>query len=573
MIEGKLSRREKVLRLKRKLRRKHLFWIVPVVGVFILVLVQIFYPANLARPLIKFNEQNIGFISRAEISDKIQKVSQDAKFIFELDGHSEEIDLHQIGGRIDEGNVVKNIFDYKFIDRLVPFSIFYSKNIDQLNLKFDEKELNKFVEQYSNKHKIEVKNASISIASSGDIVVSQGVDGREIKKQELKKVIASQNKKLRTKNLLNVPFEKKKSIGGEDVLSIKKIIESKILRGLRVSYNQNYYFIQRNKLATFIAISNNDSQIKLSVNEENAKNYINQLNKNFEIPAQDATVNIVDGREVSREGGKEGKRISYINFKADLEKFLQDQDAENYILLNSENVSPKENKKFSYTNTQEGLRAKVNDIGKRYDVRIAVRQLNGSGWSAGYRENESTPSASTYKLYVALKLFDEMKKSDTNWDSQILGTSYRDCFNQMIVISTNACAEEWIRQFGRGNINNYIYNLGISNQTTFTSYDATRTTAGDLVRVVSGIYEGKMAGGEYRDFLLQHMARQIHRKGIPSGTVGRVYDKVGFLWDYVHDTGVIEHPRGTYALAVMTKGANYATIAQITRELEEFMYP
>jgi hypothetical protein len=69
------------------------------------------------------------------------------------------------------------------------------------------------------------------------------------------------------------------------------------------------------------------------------------------------------------------------------------------------------------------------------------------------------------------------------------------------------------------------------------------------------------------------MSRQIWRKGIPSGTAGWTSDKVGFLWDYVHDVGVIHHPRGTYVMAVMTKGANYGVIAQITREIEEVLYP
>lgn len=49
--------------------------------------------------------------------------------------------------------------------------------------------------------------------------------------------------------------------------------------------------------------------------------------------------------------------------------------------------------------------------------------------------------------------------------------------------------------------------------------------------------------------------------------------KLVFLWDYSHDVAVVEHPRGTYILAIMTKGASFHTIANITRELEAFMYP
>ena len=69
------------------------------------------------------------------------------------------------------------------------------------------------------------------------------------------------------------------------------------------------------------------------------------------------------------------------------------------------------------------------------------------------------------------------------------------------------------------------------------------------------------------------MSRQIWRQGIPAGTRGWTSNKVGFLWDYVHDVGVVHHPRGTYVMAVMTKGASYGIIAQITREIEALMYP
>lgn len=128
--------------------------------------------------------------------------------------------------------------------------------------------------------------------------------------------------------------------------------------------------------------------------------------------------------------------------KQEIAKYFNEEIKDpNFVLLFEEIKSP-EQKSYSYTNSQAGFQAKVNEIGGRYNVRISLKQLNGVGWEANYRENESTPSASTYKLFVAIKLFDEMKKGNRNWDTQILGTSTSDCFYQMIIVSTNACAEE-----------------------------------------------------------------------------------------------------------------------------------
>ena len=88
---------------------------------------------------------------------------------------------------------------------------------------------------------------------------------------------------------------------------------------------------------------------------------------------------------------------------------------------------------------------------------------------------------------------------------------------------------------------------------------------------MEGIYNGNLVDEQNRHKMLDMMRRQIWRKGIPSGTAGWTSNKVGFLWNYVHDVGVVHHPHGTYILAIMTKYANYGIIAKITTELENFM--
>lgn len=48
--------------------------------------------------------------------------------------------------------------------------------------------------------------------------------------------------------------------------------------------------------------------------------------------------------------------------------------------------------------------------------------------------------------------------------------------------------------------------------------------------------------------------------------------KIGFLWNYVHDTAIVRHPRGTYVMTIMTQGKSYAAIAAMTRDIERIMY-
>ncbi|HMH70341.1 MAG TPA: serine hydrolase, partial [Candidatus Saccharimonadales bacterium] len=88
-----------------------------------------------------------------------------------------------------------------------------------------------------------------------------------------------------------------------------------------------------------------------------------------------------------------------------------------------------------------------------------------------------------------------------------------------------------------------------------------------------GLNDGTLVSGDHRNRLLSSLGRHPYRYGIPTGSAGIVHDKVGFLWDYVHDTAIVQHPRGTYLMTIMTKGQSYGAIASVTRQIERIMYP
>ena len=143
----------------------------------------------------------------------------------------------------------------------------------------------------------------------------------------------------------------------------------------------------------------------------------------------------------------------------------------------------------------------------------------------------------------------------------------------MTIASTNPCAVEWLQQFGRDNMNDYVHSLGFSGGTSFTHPTAVHTTAGDLAKFMIGLENGSLIGGDYRNRLYQSLSSHPYRNGIPTGVKGTVYDKVGFLWDYVHDSAIVYGPKGTYVLVIMTKGYSYAYIANVARQIESIMYP
>ena len=327
-------------------------------------------------------------------------------------------------------------------------------------------------------------------------------------------------------------------------------------------------------MSKLVQLNDDGYSVKVEVNAQEYKKFIQKINLEQEVKPGLTSIKIIDGVEVGREVGRPGSRVSFENNLVEIAKYFNEENPNTSFVLKIENTSPIEKRNYVYSFSQAGLQAKINEIGRRYDVRISLRQLDGNMWGATWRGGEATPSASTYKLFVALRLFKEIDDGVINWDGAIAGTPIKSCFYQMIIVSTNACAEAWLKHYSRSDMNNFIRSIGVSNATNFMNGDGSITTsAEDLRRTIAEAYKGNLSSRDNRDILLDHLARQQWRSGIPSGSKGRVYDKVGFLWNYVHDTAVVEHPRGTYSIAIMTRNANYATITKITRELEAFMYP
>ena len=126
----------------------------------------------------------------------------------------------------------------------------------------------------------------------------------------------------------------------------------------------------------------------------------------------------------------------------------------------------------------DGFQAYI-DKKARWNTWISIQQLDGEKWSLGARDTESVVSGSTYKLYVALYLFKEMNEGKRDWNTPILGTTTNAYFDRMTIASTNPCAEDWLNQFGRTNLNNYLYSRGFSTATTFTHPEAAHTSARD----------------------------------------------------------------------------------------------
>lgn len=556
--------------------RRYRWWLLVVVVLVVEVFVQVLYPPHYTLPFARYNHEWYGFKHRNGLAIKEQRAFAAAKVRLQASAGTSEVELAVLGASLRETDSFEALHRYPLYWRLVPFSILWQwPQVVSLPVKFDASTVQQYVQEFAHAKSVAPKNAAVNI-QDGRVVATAAVPGVRIDAKKMIQHITTARYDIIGATSIAVPERYvPPAATAEHLAVVREQAELTVAKQVRITVeNRDDIFTpNREQIAKWLQITEVNGMPMLQLRTETVGAYVAELNKKVARPAGETTVVMVDGRETSRQEATPGEQVNEADFISQLQSVLFTPGRYKYVQAQLIAVPPSIKTTHSYSNSQAGLAAKLREFGRRYNVRISLKQLDGAGWQASYRGNESTPSASTYKLYVALRLFEELQAGRSSWESPMLDTSVAGCFDRMILHSTNQCAEAWINQFGRRQLNDYLRQRGISEVTTFVSQDATRTSADDLVRVLHGIYDGRLVNGANREKILDMLRRQIWRKGIPAGTKGWTSNKVGFLWDYVHDAGIVHHPRGTYIVAIMTKGANYGIIAQITRELEAFMYP
>jgi beta-lactamase class A len=536
------------------------------------ILVQLLYPANRSLPFTSVEGKTLGYKTTAEISSVLEKNFEGASAHFAADRLSTDAKLTLLGADLDAEKTAEQLVSYPLWKRLLPFSMLLSRpKLDRLYVTFNDEQLGYASNSIAKKLTTAPKNGAVTINDAGDVVLSAAEDGVAVTSDAVKHAI--QNAPY-TPEVTTVTLQatiSKPSVTNSTIETVKSKIttatEKKIT--LTDSISKGVYTPSKKDITAWIEIGDD---LSLSLDKTAVLAYANGAAKAQVIAAGTTTVTVVDGVEKGRTVGNSGRSVNGDTLTADLTKALFNGGSTS-ITLQFTTTSPAVVYNRSYTNSQAALQSYINDVTKGGNIQIAVTQLNGAGWSASSGATNSVVSASTYKLFISLLLFDKINAGQIHWSDAIQGTNVETCLYNTIIYSANNCAEQWISEWGRSWINSALYAKGFSSATTFTASDATHTSAQDLRKLLLGLYNQTLFNASDSSRLLGLMKKQVYRSGIPAGSAGVVADKVGFLWDYLNDAAIVYHPRGTYVLVVMTKGESWGKIAEITKQIEKIMYP
>ncbi len=534
---------------------------------------QFLYPYEKALPGAMLYDKNVGGVAREELAKQVTQQFQAATIELATSTTSYKTSLASLGATIDANDAASQLAYYPFWQRLLPLSLYWAKpDIGEFNLTFSDSQLNEAAETAAKKLSSQPTNAGLAI-EKGELVVTMAKNGEDVTANAVKTALKENSFGPSTKTVKVGSTSTEPDIADTSIASVRKKAEAILARSytLRLPSGKEIK-PSKDDVASWLKISTKNDEITVSADTKAVNSYISDINKTVATVGKTTYIKTVDGIEVSRTKGTNGTAINAADLATKIVNAINSSESVVMDVL-LKPVPPPQSVSRSYTSSQRGLQAYAAYLANEEDIKISILQLSGSGWYATGAAYDSVVSASTYKLYVAVWVANQIKTGKMKLSDKINNTTVEDCLQRMIVVSDNACAEAWVEKAGGTKLNNFLYSKGISTATTFISNDAAHTTASDLQKVLLGIWDGSMVSGSLQSTLLGYMNRQVYRSGIPAGSTGKVYDKVGFLWDYLNDAAIVVHPKGTYSLVIMTKGSSWGHIADITRQVEKIMYP
>lgn len=566
---------------KRSIAHRHAkAWLVVfLASAVVMVIVQLLYPNDRAVPFARLSGEMVGYGNRDAIVLRAQTQFQKSQIVLRAGQKVVTTSPSAAGAQVDSDKLADSLTNYPLWQRLIPFSLLAKwPYVNYQEAYYDGDVLRSFATASAPKLSSDAESARLKIAPNGTITVSDAVAGVRVTPEMIIDQLPKDPLLVSGASVVQIRGDVRAATRiSKDFDSVRVQAEQAVGKSLVLRFEQKQYPIDRATLVSWLVVrEDTDSATppRLELDTDAFTRSLATITDELTVPAKNTLVDVQNGKERSRTMGTPGRTVDTTRLADTVRQVLFESKPDGIVVIPTVVVAPTVQYSNGFTATREGLQAYVDYMGRTKNVRIMITQLDGEQWSASARADETTVSGSTYKLYVSLLLFEKIAQGEIDWNTPILDTNVSGCFERMTVASTNPCAEKFIALFGgREAINDFVHRKGFSQGTVFSTGEAARTTAADLNKFMTGLNDGTLVGGADRERLLSSLSRHPYRYGIPTGSKGKVFDKVGFLWDYVNDTAIVRHPRGTYITTIMTKGESYARIAEITREVERLMYP
>lgn len=414
------------------------------------------------------------------------------------------------------------------------------------------------------------KNATVTVKGTS-LVVQESEPGGTCKLEDvistLSKVELHINRQVSVKAPVDIVPA---TINDNDAEKLVIEINGKLSEGVAIDGGGQKVIVPKDQLMGWLDFDSTGDVLNFSFNSERAGDYLRQqLGSKVAVPAGVTKIATYDFVETSRVTGTSGQTLDVAGTLANIKSYIN--GGSKTVAAATAAVAPTVQYNRTYSPTDTGLSALMQNYAQSHPgvYGASLIELSGQYRRASYNGNKSFTTASTYKLFVAYSTLKRVEAGTWQWSDQIQGgRDLAKCFDDMIVLSDNACASTLLPKIGYTNITNEARAIGCGN-TSFLGNDGIKTTPEDLSLLLAQLQTGQILSQQSSRYRwIDAMKRQVYRQGIPKGTSGVVADKVGFLDGLLHDAGIVYATTGPYVLVIMTDGSTWGNIAELTRQIE-----
>ncbi len=547
------------------------------IGLLSVILVQVFYPSSRLLPLTDVDGVSMSGWHKSDAAWELNSRYENTQvniYFGEVSTPQKSLKPADIGLTLRNDERVDSL-TYPWYIKIVPTSlIWYGKlqNADPPKTEQDEAVLATYIKKsIGNSCDIQPQNATLK-ADNTSLRVIEAVSGGVCDTKNVENALKDVDLSLEKPAVVKVNVKAiEPSITTQKAVLLKQRIESRIANGIPLKVNNETTSVAADTVRGWLAFDSSKRIIEVTFDTKKAANFFNKsISPKVTKLAGITKITTRDFTVLSKNLGSKGRVINISKTESDIVAYIT-QNADTPT-VSTKAVNPKIDYTRTYTKTSIGISALLAqyaaDNPGTYGV--SFQEIGGSNRSGQYNGNKSYTTASTYKLFVAYGTLRNVDSGKWKWsDKNIVGgRTLAKCFDDMIVLSDNACAEALLKKLGFSQLTNDIRSLGLYNS-GFVSGSTPNTTANDLALYLKKLQTNQLPiKSDSRATLLDAMGRQVYRQGIPAGASGRVADKVGFLWELLHDASIVYSPKGTYVLVVMTDGSTWTNIAELTRKIE-----
>ncbi len=545
-------------------------------ALLLLTIVQLRYPADLLLPFMSVDGVNVGLKSKTAVTLQLDKAYRESSVNLYFGSATiarDSIKPADIGIGI-KNNVRINSIDYPWYLRLAPGSLLWGHLVldpKEPDYTYNSDTLDEFItKQYGETCRVEPRDATLRVVDQ-KIQVVKGASGGTCDREKVTQAFSTVKPLLTSNVKVDVPVtEIPANVSDNIAEALERDITSGIATGVGVTVGQEIVTIPRETLLGWIEFAVTEGKLDYNFNANKATSYLNeQFAAKVAKPAGVTTISTYNFVEVSRQTGASGQALDVVGTLKRVKSFINGEVTT--VLPATSVVAPSVQYTRSYSSDYEGLAALMQNFATTHSgtYGVVLSELSGQYRRATYNPSKSFTTASTYKLFVAYSTLLRIENGSWRWSDQINGgRDLTKCFDDMIVLSDNACALALLNKIGFTAITNEAKAIGCT-RTSFLGNDGIKSTPEDIALLLGQLQTGQiLAQQSSRDILINAMKRNIYRQGIPKGVNAIVADKVGFLDGLLHDAAIVYASTGPYVLVIMTDGSSWANIAELTRQIE-----